>query len=247
MKRLVLLCAVLVCSGFGPGVRAQTLDEVLARHYEAMGGLEKTKAVQAVKMTGTALVPSNNVELEMAVYQARPNRYLVAQQFQGTRLAQSYDGKAAWVVNPLDGASDQPVKVPPAEAEAIAEMSDFDGPLYDAAAKGHTLVLAGQEDVEGRKAHRIEVTLQSGSTQTLYLDAEHYVTLRRVAKTEQNGTEAEVVQRFDDYRLVDGILVPHLLETMMNGEVISRVTIESVELNPTLDETFFSMGIVEEK
>src|SRR5690606_859445 len=128
--------------------RAQQLDEVLARHYDAMGGLEQMKALQAVKMTGKAAMPAQGVELDIVVYQARPNLFRLDQEFDGTLLVQAYDGTTAWVVNPFLG-QEGPVKVPDEQTPAMAAMSDFDGPLYDYDAKGHTLELVGREEVDG--------------------------------------------------------------------------------------------------
>ncbi len=240
MKRLVALCFVLAVAAGSSPARAQNLDEVLARHYEAMGGLENTKAVAAVQLNGTATVPMQGLQLSMTIYQQRPNRVRVEQTIEGTKLVQAFDGETAWMINPFMGAG-EPTEVPGSDAAMLAEMGDFDGPLYDYAAKGHTLTLAGEEDLAGRPAYRIDATLAAGEQQTLYLDAETYMVLRKVMSAEQQGRKMSVAQIFSDYRTEGGIQVPHAIETTIDGQTMSKMTIDSVTINPQLDAELFSM------
>ena len=44
-----------------PAAGAQTLDEVLAKHAAAHGGLEKWRAVNSLIITGTEVIFSNSV------------------------------------------------------------------------------------------------------------------------------------------------------------------------------------------
>lgn len=238
MKRLVALCLTLAFAA--AGARAQSLDDVLARHYEAMGGLDRTRAVQAVKMTGTAEMPMQGITLEMTFYQQRPNHVRVEQTFDGQKLVQAFDGQTAWMINPFMGAP-EPTEVPGPNAAQLAEMGDFDGPLYDYAVKGHTVELLGQEDVDGTPAYKIRVRPRNSDEQLIYLDAETYLTLRKVMRGTQQGQEIEAVQDFSDYRSVGGIMVPHVMEMSLNGQSISKITYTSVDLNPTFEEGFFSM------
>lgn len=142
---------------------AQTLDEVLAKHYKARGGLDKIKAVQTIRMTGTMTV-GPGVEAPIVLVQKRPNMFRLELTIQGLTVVQAYDGKVGWQINPLTGRKD-PEPLPEDAMKQVEEQADIDGPLVDYKAKGHTVELMGKEKVEGSDAYKLKVTLKNGDTQ----------------------------------------------------------------------------------
>ena len=52
-KTLLLLALALPALMLAPLAHAETVDEILAKHYEAMGGLAKLKALNSMRVTGT--------------------------------------------------------------------------------------------------------------------------------------------------------------------------------------------------
>ena len=74
---------------------AQTLDEVLAKNFKAKGGLDKIKAVQTIRMTGTMTV-GPGIEAPFVLEQKRPNMLRMEFIVQGMTVVQAYDGKVGW-------------------------------------------------------------------------------------------------------------------------------------------------------
>ena len=241
MKRSCLLTfALLLGASYLPTARAQELDEVLGHHYEAMGGLEATKAVQAVRATGAVKVPAQGLEFPIVSYQMRPDRARVEQTVQGATVVQAYDGEQAWMVNPFTGSKDaQPL--PAEQAKDLVRGADIDGPLYDAAEKGHRLALAGVEDVDGAPAYKVQVTYEDGDEVFYFLDREHYVPLMRASTQNVQGKEMQVAHVFGDYREVEGLLMPFSVEIRVGGQTASHMTVERYEVNPELDPSLFTM------
>jgi outer membrane lipoprotein-sorting protein len=54
------------------------------------------------------------------------------------------------------------------------------------------------------------------------------------------GRSAQLEESFSDFREVDGLVIPHLIETQIKDrpEVIN-ITVENVELDPELDDSRF--------
>lgn len=241
MIRSVALGIALMVIGLGwRPVQAQELDDVLARYYEAMGGLAHTKSVNTVTMAGTVSIPMQGLEMPVTVYQARPNKVRTESTFQGATMVQAFDGTSAWMISPLAG-TDEPQRIPPAQAQGLAEQADFDGPLYDYEEKGYQVELVGTEEVDGTEAIKLRIVMDDGAERFFFLDAERYLPLQAVAHDVSQGQAVELVTAFDDFREVSGIQVPHSITSKVNGQVMSHLVVTRVDVNPDLDPSMFTM------
>jgi hypothetical protein len=81
---------------------AQTLDEVLAKNLKAKGGLDKIKAVQTIRATGTMTV-GPGMEAPFVLEEKRPNMMRLEFTLQGMTGVQAYDGKVGWQLMPFQG------------------------------------------------------------------------------------------------------------------------------------------------
>jgi hypothetical protein len=55
--------------------------------------------------------------------------------------------------------------------KTTSTQADLDGPLVDYAAKGSQIELAGMEQVEGRVAYKLKLTLKGGQATHVWIDA----------------------------------------------------------------------------
>jgi outer membrane lipoprotein-sorting protein len=235
--RLVLTAMVLVAPST---VAAQTLDEIVARHVAARGGLEALTAVRTVRMTGRATAgPGRQAIVRREI--ARPGRIRTEFVFQGTTGVYAWDGSSGWRVSPLDGGLD-PEPIPAEEAAALAEQADLEGALVDWKAKGHAVELVGKEALPGGTAHRLKVTLKSGAVRQLWVDAAGGFVVRMESTRARRGREVVVETSFGDYRETGGVAFPRSIETRVKGGPQRlRIVVETVEVNPALDETRFQL------
>lgn len=241
IRRLALTAAALAL--FAPLASAHTLDEVLAKHYEAMGGLEKIKAVQSVRMTGK-MIMGQGMEAPFVIEKARPNRFRMEFTFQGMNGIQAYDGKGGWMVMPFSGKKD-PEAMPAEASKEMEEQADFDGPLVDWKAKGHTVELVGKEDVEGTSTHKVKATLKNGNVITYYIDAETFLVLKEESKRTVRGTAVEGESSVGDYKQVEGLTMPFAMEMGAKGsQQKQKLVTEKVEINPKFEDARFVMPVV---
>lgn len=241
IRRLAFTAAALAL--LAPLAFAQTLDEVLAKHYEALGGLDKLKAVQSVRMTGK-MIMGQGMEAPFVMEKARPNRFRMEFTFQGMNGIQAYDGKNGWMVMPFTGKKD-PEAMPAEAVKEMEEQADFDGPLVDWKTKGHTVELVGTEDVEGASAHKVKATLKNGNVITYFIDAETFLTLKEESKRSIRGTEVEGESSVGDYKQVEGLTMPFAMEMGAKGSPQKqKLVTEKVEINPKFEDTRFVMPVV---
>ena len=238
-KALYAIAAVLLSVGTATA-QTLTLDQVLAKHYEAIGGLDNWKNVQSYRATGRmALMPGTEAPFVMTA--KRPLKIRVEFTFQGMAGVQAYDGTTAWMVMPFMGKV-EPEPMPPEMSKDIIEQGDLDGPLVDYQAEGHTLALVGVADMEGTKTYQVKVTLKSGDVQQYYLDAEHFVTIKIEGTRTMQGAAVDFEQILSDYKAVGGLMLPHSIEARPKGAPSGQIiTIDTVELNIAVDDAIFAM------
>ena len=219
---------------------AQTVDEIVARHIEARGGLERIKAVQSIRMTGRANAgPGRDALVHREI--KRPNRIRTEFTIQGMTGVYAFDGERGWEVSPFLGRMD-PEPMSPESAQQAGEQADTAGPLVDWRAKGHRVALVGRETVEGREAYRLEVTLAGGTVRHDFIDAQSFLLVKTESTRLVRGHKRDVVTTFSDYKRVGGLLFAHAIVASTGGAAHRlSIVVEKVELNPTLDDTRFRM------
>ncbi|MEW6456281.1 MAG: outer membrane lipoprotein-sorting protein [Acidobacteriota bacterium] len=217
---------------------SQTADEIIAKNLEKKGGIEKLKAIQSIKMTGKVI--SQAVEMPMVMWAKRPNMLRIESTFQDKKIVQAFDGEKAWWIMPFLGSED-PQEMTGMQADSIKEQADFDGPLVNYREKGHKVELLGKEDMAGTEVYKLRITYKDGKEKFFFLDTESCIELKQSETVDYQGTPLHVERFFGDYKEVNGILIPHSIEARVNNNPQSQITIESIELNPEIEDEFFKM------
>ena len=218
----------------------QTVDDLLAKHYEACGGLAKLKALNTMRITGTMAVQPG-MDAPFTMERKRPGMSRMEFTIQGMTGIQAFDGTKTWRVMPFMGKKDPEVGTDEDNKNA-QDDADFDGALVDWKTKGHTIELAGKEPVEGADAYKLKVTKKSGNVEYYYLDAETYLLVKTEAKRKTQGTEVEGETTYSDYKDVDGLMQPFSMESGAKEMPQKRkFTFTKIELNVPLDDSHFAV------
>lgn len=244
MSRLApsALCGLLLLAAAAPA--AAELEELLANHYEALGGLEALAALDSIRMSGTMLMAGMEAPFQVVV--KRPDKVRVEFTLQGMTGIQAFDGETGWSVMPFLGKS-APEAMPAEETELLREQADFEGPLVGYEAKGNRVELLGREDLEGTPVYRLKVTLSGGQVQEIFLDAEHHLVLKQTGTRTMQGQQFSYETVIGDYKPVEGVLMPHSIETTMVGmDMTQSMVLERIEVGIELDEDHFSMPAAQE-
>ncbi len=226
--------------------QAQTVDEIIAKHIQARGGMDKLKAIQTLRVAGK-MIQGPGMEAPFTLEQKRPSNLRMEFTFQGLTAIQGYDGKAGWEIMPFGGRKD-PQPMSPEDLKEAEEQADIDGPLVDSKAKGHQVELVGKEKVEGTDAYKLKVTLKNGEVRYYYLDAEYFLDLKVEGKRNVRGTEREFESSFGDYKEVGGVMFPHAIESGIKGSPEKqKIAADKIEVNVTVDEARFKMPEVKKE
>lgn len=235
-----LLFALFLGALIVPVAQAQTVDEILAKHYQTMGGLEKIKALNSTRITGTLGV-GPGMEAPFTMERKRPGKSRMEFSLQGMTGIQAFDGEKTWSVMPFMGKKDPEVGSDEDNKNA-QDDADFDGSLVDYKAKGHAVELVGKESVEGADTFKLKVTKKNGKVEYHYLDTETYLLVKTEGKAKRRGTEMEVETTFSDYKDVDGYMEPFSMEQGAKGmPQKQKMTFTKIEMNVPIDDTRFAV------
>lgn len=241
--RILFAVSALALASVAP---AQTVDEILAKNFEAKGGLAKIKAVQSIRITGKITI-GPGMEAPAVIEQMRGNKVRTDVTFQGMVLTPMVlNGSSGWKLMPIQG-NPNAEALSPEEMKDALEQADMDGFLVDYKAKGHTVEYLGKEKIEGTDAHKLKVTLKNGDVRTVYIDTDSNLEIKLETKSTRRGAEIEGDTNLGDYKDVDGLIFAHSIDSGQKGAPMRQViTITKVEINPKLDESRFVMPVKKE-
>ena len=240
LKALPVLGALFVaCSSPAPTV--SPVDEIVNANTAARGGLEAIQALNSIRATGTATASGGRIARVVQEIK-RPGSYRLEFSSQGITAVFAHDGEIGWQVAPLQGIFEPELITPENDSEAGIDERDIEGPLINWQEKGHTVELVGRETLPGGEADKLEIKLADGGVRYDYVDvASHQVV--RSDKTETIGGRSLLMEAtYSDFREVDGLYFPHLIETHVTDrpETIT-IVVEKFELNPDLDDSRFRL------
>jgi outer membrane lipoprotein-sorting protein len=248
MRRLLVLSGCLAALA-APATRAAeakkaaglTAAQIADRNVKARGGLEAWRAVGTLKMAGELDAGGKaDAKLPFVLSLKRPNKSRLEITFAGKNAVQTYDGTQGWKLRPFLNRDDvEPFTA--AEARSAAASSELDGPLVDYARKGTRVELAGTEKIEGKKTYKLKLTSKSGDQRFLWVDAATFLETKITGDPRKlDGRPHGVTIYYRDFRTVNGLKVPHVLETAVDGVKERRkMAIRTVTVNPPLGDALF--------
>lgn len=240
MKRLsaILLFSSCVMLSLPAVAAAMDADELIAKHLEASGGVEKMKAVQASKLSGKVM--AQGMEIPFTMVHKRPNMMRLDAQVMGMTLVQCFDGEKGWAINPMTGSED-PQPMGEVEEKSFRLQADMDGLLVDYAAKGYTVEYLGEDEVEGTPVHKLRLDTNDDVVLEYAMDTEYFLIIKQDSKLTYEGNVIESSTYMSDYQEVDGMVTPFSIETRRGDAVMNQIMVESIDYAADVDPTVFAM------
>lgn len=235
MKKSISL--IFIFSALCSFVMSQDLTEVLNSHFKAIGQ-DKLTSVNSMKTTGKTI--AQGMELDFNIFTQRPEKFKLEVDIQGAKMIQAFDGEKGWFVAPWTGSLD-PIEISGVQLKSIKQQANMDGMLYNYAEKGYTTELLGKEDMEGTEVFKIKQTDKDGDIYYYFIDAENFVLLKTSSKVKMGESEIESETFYSNYKEFEGMLMAYSFESKTNGQTMSQINIETVELNPEIDPAIFTM------
>jgi hypothetical protein len=214
-----------------------TLDQILRKYEEAVGGAEAIGRIQTVKATYTTVQSGNGMDMKSTTYMKRPN--LVRNEMTMGRMTfvSGFDGTTGWKLDPETGAA----------KDDSVRGSSIENTIYefaDTKARGSQIELIGKEDVKGSPAYKLRVT--NKPTDPVYMhfiDAKTFLPVKSAFKMSVMGNEVQVESYTGDYRKIEGVMLLTSMETHTESQGTSSNSQAKYEyeINVPLDDSLFKM------
>ena len=235
---------------FEPSVAAKpslpTVDQILAKYVEALGGEQALRKVTGRVITGTQYIPTGPggvVPTPAAVerYLKAPNLAVTIYRAPTYALAQGFDGKTAWAQDQA-GRVTEPVKL---DVGRAARAADFYEPL-NLKREYAQMTVRGIENVNGRDAYLVVGVPQGDTPESLYFDTQSGLLLRKQTVLPTPIGDSPFQMDFEDYRDTgSGVKFPFVIRmnpanarTELAPNATLRIT--KVEDNVAIDNAKFA-------
>jgi len=261
-----------------PAAAQLSAEEIVAKNVAARGGLQAWRGVQTMTLMGklgaggnqraTLSVPppggrnaqgavlphrpAEEVQLPFVMELKRPDKVRFELQFNKQTAIQVFDGVQGWKLRPyLNRLDVEPYS--PEEMKSASKQAQLDGFLIDYAAKGTRLEFDSIEKVEGRDTYKLKLTLKNGDVTHVWVDSQTFLETKVEGQPRRlDGTYHPVEVYYRDYRPINGLQIPFILETRVlpvsktatglrdTPVPPEKIIIETVTVNPKLDDSLFS-------
>lgn len=236
MIRAAGFCALALCAA--APASAQTADEILASHLEALGGSAKLAQLHAIRLKGTLDLGPDGV-FPITLEAARPGRYrLESRAADGLVYLRLFDGAKGWAADPGGAVFIM------TDRDADAEKEDgFDGILATGSASGCRFEFMERQAVLGRNAFRVKATRKDGQVSTHWIDTRTFLELQREEDRDTPEGRRTFVTAYSDFRVADGFVVPFRREISQRFSAKRMVIqFDQCALNPAIPDSDFQLN-----
>ena len=250
-KPLLVFCFI-VFSGSSPCF-AQSAQKIVDEYVHAEGGAKALAKIQTASITGSLTDDTTGQSGTYSLITKAPNKFYSEIIVGPHRLIEAYNGKSAWgqdTSGQETGADSSPdsTGAPHTLAGAVATEWEAAGRylnsrLADAKKSKFGLQLIDIQDVGGRKAYHVRISLSPQVSRELFFDAQTHLMIREIIPAgaqQQPESKNAIAQELDyaDYRPIDGIVAPYRITLHRAGHVYT-VAVSRIEWNAPVNDSVF--------
>ena len=236
MRNLMIFGFFVIALVFVQFAQGQTVDEVINKFTDAIGGKDKVAAIKSLTMDG--VTERNGNEITSKTIKAQDKLYRNELNYGMGSMTTVVTADKGWRSNPRNGGafeamSDDALK-------AMLPQMDCVNPMVDYAAKGNKAELIGKDTVDNIECYKIKLTTKGGKEILYWIDAKSYLLYQASQKGSGFGGrgEIEIVTVFKDYKAVEGVLFPFTTE-LKGAMAGSPMSYEKIEVNKPVDEKLY--------
>jgi hypothetical protein len=212
-----------------------TVDQILDKYVQALGGKEAIEKLTSTALTGTFELPAMGMSGPLQVYAKAPNKNAVIIDISGFGMVKSgFNGSVGWSEDPQSGLREL----------AGAELSDTkrDAEFYREIKLKQMfskLELKGKDKVGEHDVYVIEATPADGKPEKMYFDTQSGLLLRRDTDRESPQGSAHVETYFEDYKEAGGVKTPFTMR-IVRPEMTFLLKTTEVKVNVPIDDAKFN-------
>lgn len=220
-------------------LKAQTIEDIINKHIEAIGGTQKIAAIKSINLTG--VFSGGMFEFPVTMIFKRENKIRMEITQQNKTQISAFDGTTAWEINTWMG-KESPEKMTEGRAKSMREKADFEGLLVNYKAKGYTAELIGKENIDSSETYKIKLTDKENEITYYFIDTQSYLILKQTTKRKIEEDDVELDSFFSNYKQFEGVMFAISTKMKLKGsEMIQKRYITNIEINPAVEDSIFVM------
>jgi len=204
-----------------------SVESVISKYLEAIGGKDKVNEVNAVSMLAEAEV--QGMKLQMVSIQSKPNKQVTMMMMMGnTMMKMVFDGEK--------GSVSQQGVINSLPEDQVEEMINSTLPFEELGwVSDENVKFNSIEEEDGKTLHVLEV---SKNTFVAY-DSETGLKYKQTQIADMpDGSKMPQTTYYDDYRSVDGILFPYVIRAPIGPQSLD-FNVMNISVNPQVSDSDF--------
>jgi hypothetical protein len=212
-------------------LRAQSVDDIVGKYINAIGGKAALASVNSLVITGNINVAGQDAP--STTYILAGKGYRSEMDFGGQKMIQAVSPAGGWQITP---GSDAAQPMPAEQAKMSQGQYVIGGILTNYAAQGYKLELIGKDTAD----YKLKMTTSSGGI-TFYINMKTYLIDKEVINSSMGGQDFEINITFSDYRKTDSGYILAFNSTLVVPQATLMTTVSKVTVNTQIDPTIFNM------
>ncbi len=235
MKKLFLFFTLILFSNV---LYSQNIDEIMTNAVKAMNK-QALDNIQTFIITGSQFVAAQGEQIPITYKLKRPDKVRIEIEYMGNTIIQSYDGKKAWMVNPLTGSKDKRNLPDNAKDQFLQIFDLLTSPLSKYGEEGYKFEYDGKESINDNNYIKVKMTDKENDVITIYIDEITNWFYKFSTVMEKDGEKNTLEYVFEEKTKVGGAIVPTVIEIKRNGETQMAYNFDEYEINVELDDKIF--------
>lgn len=222
-----------------------TLDDVISRNTQAMGGAAAIENVRAVEISLHISDPGHS-EVDAIYHAVRPGKMRIDIVANGKRVyMERFDGEKGWDSDDREEEREEAAAATAALRHGI-ELPGILFGLHEMRQRGHQLELKGRQIIDGIDYYVIHLRFSDGYETSLFMDPQTWRIDRRrdirALHPDLDPTPTTIESRKSDWRRVDGVWYAFMDEAvnLKTGKVIETSKVTEIKINPTIAPVIFT-------
>ena len=226
--------SIVIIFFFGISAFAQTQEEIINKHIEAIGGRDAWAKLNSLRMEASMKMQGAEIKITFLQLHNKAMRQNI--NVMGMDGYQIMTQKEGWTFMPFQGQT----KPEPMTADDVKNGQDdlnLQEDFLSYKDQGKKIEYLGKDDMDGTECFKLKMTDKDGKETSYFLDASSYLTLKQSTKFTADGKEMEVATLFSNYKkLPEGIVYPMSVSGGWGDTEFTKV-----EVNVPIDEKEFQL------
>ncbi len=235
------IASMLALVGFAVGAQdagkdLPSAETIIEKGIEATGGRAAIENVRTMVTKSTMELPAMGIKASMTHYAALPHSsYSVIESPEMGKIEEGASGGVYWEMTQMTGP-----RIKEGEEKALAKRSALDSDLHWRETFPDVSV-AGIDTVDGRPCYKVVMIPTEGPVDTRYYDMETYLVVKQEMEVESPMGRIPMESFANDYRWVEGMLIPHRSRQVVMKMQEMVFTTDSIACNVAIPDSVFRL------